>query len=171
MPDRQAELGRAYALLRQFAAANYYLDRALAGTPHLNNARLVKALAYLNLTGDLKGARRFLPDVSENISPTGTEDVILSLHDIVLLLSDEQQTRLLRLTPAALDGDTAALALAKALVHRRRNQPALARASFDSARVVLQAKIRRHPDEDPSTTPCSASRWPAWSSPRCGARG
>jgi TolB-like protein/DNA-binding SARP family transcriptional activator len=147
--DQAGTLGRSYSLLRQFAAANYYLDRALAGMPHLNNARLVKALAYLNLTGDLKGARRFLPDVSANISPTGTEDVIVSLQDIVLLLSDEQQTRLLRLTPAALDGDTAALALAKALVHWRRNQRALARASFDSARVVLQAKIRRHPDQDP----------------------
>jgi tetratricopeptide (TPR) repeat protein len=142
-------LGRTYAVLRQFAAANYYLDRALAGTPHLANARLVKALAYLNLTGDLEGARGFLPDVSENISPTGTEDVIVSLQDIVLLLSDEQQTRLLQLTPAALDGDTAALALAKALVHQRRDQRTQARASFDSARVVLQDKVRRHPDEDP----------------------
>jgi DNA-binding SARP family transcriptional activator/TolB-like protein len=147
--DQAGTLGRSYSLLRQFAAANYYLDRALAGMPHLNNARLVKALAYLNLTGDLKGARRFLPDVSENISPTGTEDVIVSLQDIVLLLSNEQQNRLLRLTPAALDGDTAALALAKALVHQRRNHATLARASFDSARVVLQDKVRRHPDEDP----------------------
>jgi TolB-like protein/DNA-binding SARP family transcriptional activator len=147
--DQAGSLGRFYAVLRQFAAANYYLDRALAGMPHLNNARLVKALAYLNLTGDLKGARGFLPDVSANISPTGTEDVIISLQDIVLLLSGDQQTRLLHLTPAALDVDTAALALAKALVLRRRNQRALARASFDSARVVLQARIRRHPDQDP----------------------
>jgi TolB-like protein/DNA-binding SARP family transcriptional activator len=142
-------LGRLYAVQRQFPAANYYLDRALAQTPHLANARLVKALAYLNLTGDLKGARGFLPDVSENISPTGTEDVIVSLQDIVLLLSDEQQARLLRLTPATLDGDTAALALAKALVYQRRNHHTLARASFDSARLVLQDRVRRHPDDDP----------------------
>lgn len=142
-------LGRTYAVLRQFTAANYYLDKALAGTPHLANARLVKALAYLNLTGDVAGARRFLPDISENISPTGTEDVIVSLPDIILLLSDEQQTRLLRLTPAVLDGDTAALALAKGLVYRRRSHPALAHASFDSARVVLQKKVQRNPDGDP----------------------
>jgi tetratricopeptide (TPR) repeat protein len=147
--DEAGALGRLYAALRQFAAANYHLDRALAQTPHMATARLTKSLAYLNLTGDLKGARRFLPDVSENISPTGSEDVIISLSDIVLLLSEEQQTRLLRLTPAALDGDTAALALAKALVHQRRNHPTLARASFDSARAVLQDKVRRHPDEDP----------------------
>jgi TolB-like protein/DNA-binding SARP family transcriptional activator/Flp pilus assembly protein TadD len=144
-----ASLGGLYAALRQFAAANYYFDRALALGPRSVTAHLTKALAYLNLTGDLEGARRFLPDVSENISPTGTQDVIISLSDIALLLSDEQQTRLLQLTPAAVDGDTAALALAKALVHQRRNHRALARASFDSARVVLQGKVRRHPDDDP----------------------
>jgi tetratricopeptide (TPR) repeat protein len=147
--DEAGSLGRLYAVLRQFPAANYYLDRALAATPHLANARLVKAAAYLNLTADLDGARRFLPDVSENISPTGTEDVIVSLPDISLMLSEKQQTRLLRLTPAALEGDTAALALAQGLIYQRRHQPALARAAFDSARVVLQAKVRLHPDEDP----------------------
>jgi tetratricopeptide (TPR) repeat protein len=109
----------------------------------------VKAVAYLNLTGDLQGARRFLPDVSANLSPTGTEDVVLSLGDIALLLSDRQQSRLLRLTPAALDGDTAALALAKAVIHQRRHQSALAQASFDSARVVLQAKVQREPNGSP----------------------
>jgi DNA-binding SARP family transcriptional activator/TolB-like protein len=142
-------VGRLYAVLRQFTPANYYLDRALARTPHLANARLVKAVAYLNLTGDLEGARRFLPDVSENISPTGAEDVVLSLPDIILMLSEEQQTRLLRLPPAALAGDTAALALAKGMIHQRRHHPALARASFDSARIVLEARIQPHPDEDP----------------------
>ena len=148
-PGHAGALGRTYAMLREFTAANYYLDKALAGTPNLVNARLVKALAYLNLTGDVAGARRFLPDVSDNISPTGTEDVIVSLSDIVLLLSDEQQTRLIELTPAALGADTAALSLAKALVYLRRKQRILARASFDSARVVLQDKVRRHPNGDP----------------------
>ncbi|MEO8089731.1 MAG: BTAD domain-containing putative transcriptional regulator [Gemmatimonadales bacterium] len=147
-PGQAGALGRSYALLRQYVPANYYLDKALAGTPHLANARLVKALAYLNLTGDVPGARRFLPDVSQNISPTGTEDVIVSLEDIVLLLSDEQQTRLLRLPPAALDGDTAALALAKGLVYHRRNHASLADASFDSARAVLEARIQPHPNQD-----------------------
>jgi TolB-like protein/DNA-binding SARP family transcriptional activator len=150
LDERQAEgLAHLYATLRQFPAANYYWDRALAKKPRSVSYRFSKALSHLNLTGDLKGAQRFLPDVSENISPTGTHDVIISLSDIALLLSDEQQTRLLRLAPAALDGDTAALALAKALVHQRRNQPTLARASFDSARVVLQDKVRRNPNEDP----------------------
>src|SRR4051812_7044547 len=148
-PGETGGVGRVYAVLRQFAAANYYLDRALAGSPELNNARLVKALAYLNLTGDLAGMRKFLPDVSHNVAATGIEDVLISLPDIILMLSEEQQTRLLRLTPEALAGDTAALDLAKGLVLRRRHQTSQARASFDSARVVLEARIHPHPDEDP----------------------
>jgi tetratricopeptide (TPR) repeat protein len=149
LDDRQAAgLGGLYAALRQFPAANYYFDRALAQKPRSVSHRLEKALSYLNLTGDLRRAQQLLPDVSENISPTGTHDVAMSLSDIVLLLSDEQQTRLLELTPAALKGDTAALALAKGLVHHRRNQGDLARASFDSARVVLQEKVRRNPNGD-----------------------
>jgi tetratricopeptide (TPR) repeat protein len=148
-PNEAAGLGRVYAVLRQYPAANYYLDRALAGTPLLANARLVKAMAYLNLTGDLEGARHVLPDVSQNISPTGTEDVIVSLSDIVLMLSDEQQTRLLRLTPTAFAGDTAAMALAQALVYHRRERTARARASFKTARAVLEARLRPHSDEDP----------------------
>jgi len=148
--ERQAEgLAHLYATLRQFAAANYYWDRALARRPRSVSWRLYKALTYLNLTGDLRGAQSLLPDVSENISPTGTHDIIISLSDIALLLSDEQQTRLLRLTPAVLNGDTAALALAKALVHRRQGHPVLARSSFDSARVILEERVRRHPDDDP----------------------
>jgi TolB-like protein/DNA-binding SARP family transcriptional activator len=146
----QAEtLAHLYATLRQFPAANYYWDRVLAGRPRSVSFRLHKALSYLNLTGDLKGAQRFLPDVSENIAPTGNHEAVISLSDIALLLSYKQQTQLLQLTPAALAGDTAALALAKGLIHQRRNHAALASASFDSARVVLQDKIRRHPDDDP----------------------
>jgi TolB-like protein/DNA-binding SARP family transcriptional activator/Flp pilus assembly protein TadD len=142
-------LGGLYAALRQFAAANYYWDLTLAKNPRSVSYRLTKALSYLNLTGDLETARHLLPDVSENIAPTGTQDVVISLGDIALLLSDEQQNRLLELTPTALNGDTAALDLAKALIHQRRNQDDLARASFDSARLVLQQKVRRHPHDDP----------------------
>jgi TolB-like protein/DNA-binding SARP family transcriptional activator/Tfp pilus assembly protein PilF len=139
-------LGDLYAGLRQFGPANYYYDRALALTPQSVSARLSKALGFLSLSGDLKGAQRLLPDVSENIAPTGSAGVNISLNNIVLLLSDEQQTRLLELPPAVLEGDTAGLALAKALVHQRRGHTTLAHAAFDSARVVLQNAVRRHPD-------------------------
>src|SRR5437870_13123828 len=39
------------------------------------------------------------------------------------------------------------LALAKALVYRRRDKTILARVSFDSARAALQNSVRREPDD------------------------
>jgi len=140
-------LGESYTRRREFAAASYYYDRALALTPQSASARFTKAISYLNLTGDLKSAQRFFPDVSENIAPTGLEYVVTTLADFVLLLSNAQQTKLLGLSPAALDGDTAGLALAKGLVYRWREEPALARASFDSARLALQRVVQRRPDD------------------------
>ena len=142
-----AVLGEYYTRQREFVAASYHYDRALELTPRSVSGRLTKAIGYLNLTGDVKGAQRLFPDVSENMAPTGLEGVLITLSDIVLLLSDDQQTKLLALSPAALDGDTAALLLAKALVYRRRDKTLLARASFDSARVVLQNVVGRRPDD------------------------
>ena len=140
-------LAESYTRQREFAAANYYYGRALELTPRSVSGRLTKAIAYLNLSGDVKGARRFFPDVSENMAPTGLEGILITLSDIVLLLSDEQQTKVLALSPAAFDGDTAGLALAKALVYRRRDKTILARVSFDSARAALQNSVRREPDD------------------------
>jgi len=140
-------LGGSYTRRREFAAANYYYDRALRLTPHSVSARLTRAIGYLNLTGDRKGAQLLFPDVSDNIAPTGLEDNVISLSDIILLLSDAQQTKLVGLTPATLDGDTAGLALAKALVYRSRHELPLARASFDSARAVLEHMVRQRPDD------------------------
>ena len=136
-----------YTRLREFAAANYYYERVLELTPRSVSGRLTNAIGYLNLTGDVNAAQRLFPDVSENMAPTGLEDIVITLSDIVLLLSDAQQTKVLGLSPAALDGDTAGLALAKALVHRRRREFPLARASFDSARGVLENALRRNPDD------------------------
>src|SRR5205823_14627626 len=111
-------LAESYTRRREFAAANYYYGRALELTPRSVSGRLTRAITYLNLTGDVQGAQRLFPDVSENMAPTGLEGIVITLSDIGLLLSDEQQTKVLALSPAALDGDTAGLALAKALVYR-----------------------------------------------------
>jgi len=142
-----AGMGSQYTELRQYAAADSYYARALALDPASVSARLTRALGHLNLTGDLAGTQRLLPDVARNIAPTGVEDQVTTLGDLVTLLDDPQQTRLLRLTPAALDGDTAALALAKAMVYRGKRQLSLANDHFDFARITLERKVRQEPDD------------------------
>src|SRR6266571_5133778 len=133
-----AGLGDLYSALRQFATANYYYDRAVALSPQSVSAHLTKAIGYLNQTGNLAGARRLMPDVARNIAPTGLETQVITLSDVALLLDDTEQARVLRLGPAALDGDTAALALAKAMVYRGRRQLSLASDHFDFARLTLE---------------------------------
>ena len=142
-----AGLGDLYSGLRQFATANYYYDRAVALSPQSVSAHLTKAIGYLNQTGNLAGARRLMPDVARNIAPTGLETQVITLSDVALLLDDTEQARVLRLGPAALDGDTAALTLAKAMIYRGRRQMSVANDHFDFARITLARKVRQQPDD------------------------
>ena len=139
--------GNRYTELRQFTAAMYYYDRALALKPQSFDAQLGKVLAYLGQTGDLAGARRLLPDLSRPLDPSGAALPILALCDVVTLLDASRQAQMLALTPTALDGDSAVLALSKGMVYHARRQESQARFQFDSARVILQRKVRHETDE------------------------
>src|SRR6266705_2490670 len=133
---------------RQFAAATYYYDRALALKPESFDAQLGKAMAYIGQTGDLSGAQRLLPDFLQTLDPTGQGLPILQLSDVATLFDARRQARLLALTPAALDGDSAVLALTKAMVQRANDHGPQARAQFDSARSILEASVRQEPKDD-----------------------
>jgi len=143
---RNANLGAAYTWRREFDAAEYYYNRASELGPPTATTRLHKAIAHLNLAGDLEGTRRLVPDVGE--APTSFEELLNGFSDIVLMLGSDQQTKLLSLSPTTWDGDTAGLTLAKAMVYRQRGNAVQARASFDSARLVEEAMIQRYPKND-----------------------
>ena len=142
-----ASIGDVYIALRRYPEALAEYDRGLEIAPQSVDLRFTKAMIYLSQTGDLSATRRLLPDVSENIAPTGVEFLVTTLADVVPLLDDVQQAKVLELAPAALDGDTAGLALAKAMVYRMRGQEVVARVYFDSARVALEASLGRREDE------------------------
>jgi len=140
--------GASFMDRRQFAAATYYYDRALALKPESFDAQLGKAMAYIGQTGDLSGAQRLLPDFLQTLDPTGQGLPILQLSDVATLLDAERRASLLALTPAALDGDSAVLALTKAMVQRANGHGPQARAQFDSARTILEASVRQEPNDD-----------------------
>lgn len=142
-----ASIGDVYIALRRYPEALAVYDRGLEIAPQSVDLRFTKAMIYLSQTGELSASRRLLPDVSENIAPTGVELLVTTLADVVPLLDDAQQAEVLELGPAALDGDTAGLALAKAMVYRMREQEVVARVYFDSARVALEASLGRREDE------------------------
>src|SRR2546426_9633366 len=142
-----ASMGDVYIALRRYPEAIAAYDRALEIAPHSVDLRFTKALAYLSQTGDLPGVRRLLPEVSENMAPTGVEVLVATLADVVSLLDDAQRAKLLEATPGALDGDTAGLALAKAMAYRLGGAEGVARTYFDSARVALEANLARREDD------------------------
>ena len=146
-PRDVGSAGDTYLELRRFREAISAFDRVLEVNPQSAGVALDKALGYLGETGDLVGTQRLLPDVSLNIAPTGVEFQVVTLADLVTLLDPRQQAALLRLTPAALDGDTAGWALARAMLYRVRGRSALARAYFDSARTAVESKLTRDQDE------------------------
>lgn len=142
-----ASIGDVYIALRRYPEALAVYDRGLEIAPQSVDLRFTKAMIYLSQTGDLAASRRLLPDVSENMAPTGVEFLVTTLADVVPLLDDAQQAKVLQLGPAALDGDTAGLALAEAMVYRMRGQEVVARVYFDSARVALEASLGGREDE------------------------
>jgi DNA-binding SARP family transcriptional activator/TolB-like protein/tetratricopeptide (TPR) repeat protein len=140
--------GGNYSALRQFAMASYYYDRAVALNPQSFDALLGRALAHLSQTGDLAEAQRLLPDLSQTLDPIGFGVPIHHLCDVATLLDAGRKARLLALTPAAMKGDTAVLALTKAMVLRADGHPQEARAQFDSARMILERNARNEPNDD-----------------------
>jgi len=140
--------GASFMERRQFAAAAYYYDRALALKPESFGAQLGKGMAYIGQTGDLSGAQRLLPDLSQTLDPIGQGLPILQLSDVATLFDAGRRTRLLALTSAALDGDSTVLALTKAMVQRTNGRGLEARAQLDSARVVLESRVRQEPNDE-----------------------
>jgi serine/threonine-protein kinase len=143
-------MGQIHSELRHFNVANYYYDRALALNPYSFDAQLGKAVAYLSQTGDLAGAQRQLPDFALNVdlNPYSSGLPIVSLGDVATLLDHKRRAQLLSLTSSALQGDSASLVLAKALVHRANGQSSEARTQFDAARSILETNVRNDPDDD-----------------------
>ena len=84
----------------------------------------------------------------ETPDPTGQNLPILQLSDVATLFDAGRRARLLALTPAALDGDSAVLALTKAMVQRANGHGPQARAQFASARRILEVSVRQEPNDD-----------------------
>ena len=139
-------LGDVYIELRRYPEGIEAYDRAL-DIARTADSRFTKALAYLSQTGDLEPTQQMLPDVSENMAATGVPVLVVTLADVVTLLTPAQRAKLLAISPRALDGDTAGWALARAMVYRAQHELPLARAYFDSARIALESKLARDQDE------------------------
>jgi tetratricopeptide (TPR) repeat protein len=136
-----------YFLLRRYGEAQAWYDSTAALGSLPNSVRTLRALSYLGAAGDLARFRQALPSVADAAVLTGTFGLITGLSELALMLPPDQQTFLLSLHPEAYYNDTTGLSLAKALVYRTRGDSARARFEFETARAVLERRLRRFPDD------------------------
>jgi TolB-like protein/Flp pilus assembly protein TadD len=142
------EVGLTLASLRRHAQADCWYARAIALRPDQANAYMAKALNYLRWRGDIRAAR----DALESAPREGVEHVALARF-YVAFLGRDWQTALDELAAAPSEGLTVeGLFLPKTLlaarVYQGRGEPDRAREAYDSARQLLEGRLREGlPDE------------------------
>jgi TolB-like protein len=135
-----------YALvsLRRYREALQTANRGLALAP--DDLGLIHATVEAHVAqGDLTGAQEVLRAVPREVDPAALVAQIATWDDFYWVLEDEQQRLLLRLSPAPFGGDRAAWGFALAQTHALRGDTALRRSYADSARLVLEARLRDSP--------------------------
>ena len=131
---------KTYFNLRRYADAQAAMDTARALMPP--SLSLLHEQAWLRAAmGDLGGARQALGLAYQVADSSAVVAYVALREDLLWLLDDAQQRRLLTLTPADLDGGRADWALALAQTFYRREDRGKARAYADSAYESYAALI------------------------------
>ncbi len=124
------DLGETYLYMRRYAQAERYLDRAISVAPDISDTYFQKAQLYLSWLGSTERAEQVLEDAAGRI-----EREVL----------DRELWALGRLNVGS---DTLAYYLHKAETLYYMKQTELAAPYADSARIILQAKIKAQPEYD-----------------------
>ena len=80
------------------------------------------------------------------VDPTALVAFLATYWDLYWVLDDEQQQMVLRLTPAAYDGDEGTLSIVRAGTYWLRGDTARARVEAESARVAFSRRSAETPD-------------------------
>jgi DNA-binding SARP family transcriptional activator/TolB-like protein len=150
LDPRSATVARRVAtvhlFLRQYAAADSAVDRAIAIAPTNPQMVLVKVMVAL-ARGDLPGARAVVRAAAGRIDATTLFAFLATYQDLYWVLDDAQQQWVLQLPPAAFDDDRGVWGIVRTEIHHLRGDPRRAAAYADSARLTLTAQSRAAPDD------------------------
>ena len=138
------EVETTYRIMRKYSEAGYYIDRTISLAPDWPEAYSDKAWLYILSEGDTKKARKVLQEA------TGKADVSQIVSDLVRLdvFDGDNQTALDRLpeltafTDPSGFNDTISYFLTKAKIYGLLKQPQLKLVYYDSARIILENKVR-----------------------------
>jgi serine/threonine protein kinase/tetratricopeptide (TPR) repeat protein len=139
-------LGEAFLRLRRYGEAREAFDRGLALAPSNLTLLEQKAMTFLAV-GDLAGARAVLASAPKDVEPTALVAYVAANYDLSWVLSDEQRELLLRLTPAAFDGDRMIWTVSLLEASDHAGDTANVRRYAEEARKALEEQLRVRPTD------------------------
>jgi serine/threonine-protein kinase len=147
---RSFDVGDNYFSLHLYTEADHYLDRAMALSPDWSNPYIYRAWLQVVWRGDLAKGREYLARGLARIEP-GRFAPALQTGDRVsasLVTADSAFWPMLdALSLAGFAGDTVRYHLLKAEAAAFRRTGAAERAHGDSARVLIERRLRPRPDD------------------------
>jgi tetratricopeptide (TPR) repeat protein len=146
------QVGFTLLLVRRYAEAERYLDRAISLTPERPFYHVTKFLLYLDWDGDMVRAKAA---VTEGIEKVGEAELLSFLSRlwaygpelVVKVMGEGSEKQLARLDLERFSPDTAGYFLTRAELHAREGREALARAYADSARAVTERLVEAQPED------------------------
>jgi len=151
LPLYAFDLAVTYMLLRRYPDAERYYDEALALEPNWFPPYPAKAALYWIWRYDVERARAVMREARGRFGETTVTAALLSLdlRQLFGVLGAEFTESLAAFTLATAPVDSAAYYLTKAEWGRWRGEADAARAYYDSARAVMEPRVRARPGEAP----------------------
>jgi TolB-like protein len=141
------QLGNALLRLRRYQEARQPIDAGLAVSPDSLYLIEMRAMSFLG-EGDLAGARAYLAALPKSVEPTELVAYLANFFDLGWVLTDEQREILLRLAPAAFDGDRGVWAINLTQVLWWKGDAGGARKYAEEARKAIEDQLRAAPNDD-----------------------
>jgi len=126
--------------------ATVAIDRGLEIDPASFRLWQLRLMTFLQ-QGDLAGARRAIAGVPRDIDQAALVAYLATYNDLFWVLSDVQQSLLLRLPPSAFDNDRATWGAVMMQTLWDRGDKSAARAYADSARAAYETQLEGAPSD------------------------
>ena len=147
-PDARYNLSFTYLYQRRYPEAAKTIDRLIATAPDWALAHFLRVGFVILSTGNREAVRHALGDFVERFGEPAVATTTNGLWPFVTLSGFDQQfdRAVGRLRVTAPGVDSVGYYLLKATLHARRAEATLARAYYDSTRVLLEQRLRGRPD-------------------------
>jgi TolB-like protein/Flp pilus assembly protein TadD len=146
----ELDLATSYLVLRNYRQAETHVNKAVALAPDWAIGVLLKSLVPYLRDGDAEAARRIVAQARANASITVTDllkQIIRRHPQYIMVLGGDIRDSLDALSSRSGVADPVELFLAQAYSFEKRGDSARARAVYDSARVLLEKRVKAAPNE------------------------